>query len=77
MNKKNNENQPQLTANDKIARHRPAGASVMNARDPMSKQKMSSICEPGPLKRAQGKNSYKWIIISFVHFSHRFICIRV
>ncbi len=39
---------------EQIDRHRPAGASVMNARDPMSKQKMSNICEPGPLKRAQG-----------------------
>jgi len=35
-------------------RHRPSGASAINARDPMSKQKMSNICEPGPLKRAQG-----------------------
>lgn len=40
--------------NEQIDRHRPAGASVMNARDPMSKQKMSNICEPGPLKRTQG-----------------------
>ena len=35
-------------------RHRPTGASATNARDPMSKQKMSNIGEPGPLKRAQG-----------------------
>ncbi|CAF2728782.1 unnamed protein product [Rotaria sp. Silwood2] len=53
-NKKLNENQQQNGATDKIGRHRPAGASVMNARDPMTKQKMSNICEPGPLKRAQG-----------------------
>ena len=55
LNKKPVENQQQNGTNEKIARHRPAGASVMNARDPMSKQKMSNICEPGPLKRAQGK----------------------
>ncbi|CAF4012752.1 unnamed protein product, partial [Rotaria sp. Silwood1] len=47
-NKKSNENQQQNGTMDKIGRHRPAGASVMNARDPMTKQKMSSICEPGP-----------------------------
>jgi hypothetical protein len=35
-------------------RHRPSGVSVMNVKDPMSKQKMSNICEPGPLKRTQG-----------------------
>lgn len=56
MNKKSQENQQQNGTNEKIARHRPAGASVMNARDPMSKQKMSNICEPGPLKRAQGNS---------------------
>ncbi|CAF4611601.1 unnamed protein product, partial [Rotaria magnacalcarata] len=53
-NKKPNENQQQNGTIDKIGRHRPSGASVMNARDPMTKQKMSNICEPGPLKRAQG-----------------------
>ncbi len=40
-------------------RHRPSGASAMNVRDPMSKQKMSDICEPGPLKRAQGIESFQ------------------
>jgi hypothetical protein len=40
-------------------RHRPSGASAMNVRDPMSKQKMSDICEPGPLKRAQGIRSFQ------------------
>ena len=45
-------------SNEKITRHRPTGASVMNARDPMSKQKMSNIYEPGPLKRAQGNRIY-------------------
>ena len=54
VNKKSNDNQQQNDMNDKIGRHRPTGASVMNARDPMTKQKMSNICEPGPLKRAQG-----------------------
>ncbi|CAF1543071.1 unnamed protein product, partial [Adineta ricciae] len=39
---------------EQIDRYRPAGASVMNSRDPMTKQKMSNISEPGPLKRAQG-----------------------
>jgi hypothetical protein len=53
-NKKQNENQQQNGTSEKIARHRPSGASVMNARDPMTKQKMTNICEPGPLKRAQG-----------------------
>ncbi len=51
--KKPNEHQQQNGTNEKITRHRPAGASVMNARDPMAKQKMSNIYEPGPLKRAQ------------------------
>ena len=54
VNKKPNDNQQQNGMNEKIGRHRPTGASVMNARDPMTKQKMSNICEPGPLKRAQG-----------------------
>ncbi len=54
LNKKQNENQQQNGTNEKIARHRPTGSSVMNTRDPMAKQKMSSIGEPGPLKRAQG-----------------------
>jgi hypothetical protein len=45
--------------NEQMDRHRPSGASVMNARDPMSKQKMSNICEPGPLKRAQGMESFQ------------------
>ena len=54
-NKKFNENQQQNGTKEKIDRHRPSGASVMNARDPMSKQKMSNIYEPGPLKRAQGR----------------------
>lgn len=53
--KKANENQPQNGNVEKIARHRPAGASAMNARDPTAKQKMADIAEPGPLKRAQGK----------------------
>lgn len=53
-NKKQNENQQQNGTLEKIGRHRPAGASVMNARDLMTKQKMSNIGEPGPLKRAQG-----------------------
>lgn len=39
---------------ESIDRHRPSGASVTNARDPMTKQKMSTISEPGPLKRTQG-----------------------
>ena len=56
MNKKSQENQQQNGTTEKIARHRPAGASVMNARDPINKQKMSNICEPGPLKRAQGNS---------------------
>jgi len=42
--------------NDNLNRQRPSGASVVSNRDPMAKQKMSSICEPGPLKRAQGLN---------------------
>jgi hypothetical protein len=54
LNKKSTDIQQPNGTNEKIARHRPSGASVMNARDPMSKQKMSNICEPGPLKRAQG-----------------------
>jgi hypothetical protein len=54
VNKKQNDNPQQNGTNEKIGRHRPSGASVMNARDPMTKQKMSNICEPGPLKRAQG-----------------------
>jgi hypothetical protein len=54
LNKKQNENQQQNGTNEKIARHRPSGASAMNTKDPMAKQKMSSIYEPGPLKRAQG-----------------------
>jgi hypothetical protein len=52
-----NENQQQNGTNEIIGRHRPSGASVMNARDPMTKQKMSNICEPGPLKRAQGRDN--------------------
>lgn len=52
--KKSNDQSQQNGSSDLIERNRPAGASVMNARDPMSKQKMSNICEPGPLKRAQG-----------------------
>lgn len=36
-------------------RHRTSGASLINGRDPMNKQKTSDIGEPGPLKRAQGK----------------------
>ncbi len=43
-------------------RHRPSGASAMNARDPMSKQKMSNISEPGPLKRAQGRKNLEFQI---------------
>ena len=39
---------------EQIDRHRPSGASVMNGKDPMTKQKMSNIAEPGPLRRAQG-----------------------
>lgn len=54
INKKSNENQQQNGNAEKIARHRPAGASAMNSRDPMAKQKMSDFAEPGPLKRAQG-----------------------
>jgi hypothetical protein len=54
LNKKQHENQQQNGTKEKIARHRPAGASVMNARDLTAKQKMSSVYEPGPLKRAQG-----------------------
>jgi hypothetical protein len=46
--------------NEQIDRHRPSGASaVMNARDPMSKQKVPNSCEPGPLKRAQGIETLK------------------
>ncbi|UJR28271.1 hypothetical protein I4U23_009521 [Adineta vaga] len=52
-NKTPNGNQQQNGSSELIDRHRPSGASVMNARDPMTKQKMSTICEPGPLKRAQ------------------------
>jgi hypothetical protein len=70
-NKKQNENQQQNGTNEKIARHRPTGASAMNARDPMAKQKMSSIGEPGPLKRAQGKLNH--LIKIFTHlYMHRF-----
>jgi hypothetical protein len=55
VNKKPNDTtQQQNGTNEKIGRHRPTGASVMNARDPMTKQKMTNIYEPGPLKRAQG-----------------------
>ncbi|CAF1389462.1 unnamed protein product, partial [Didymodactylos carnosus] len=43
-----------LHPQDNIGRHRPSGASCMNARDPMAKQKMSAINEPGPLKRFPG-----------------------
>jgi len=54
-NKKTNENRQQNGSNEKITRQRATGASAMNSRDPIAKQKMSSIGEPGPLKRAQGK----------------------
>jgi hypothetical protein len=54
LNKKQNENQQQNGTKEKITRHRPSGGSVMTTRDPMAKQKISDICEPGPLKRAQG-----------------------
>ncbi|CAF4367466.1 unnamed protein product, partial [Adineta steineri] len=37
-----------------IDRNRPTGASVMNTKDSMGKQKIPNIVEPGPLKRAQG-----------------------
>jgi hypothetical protein len=57
-NKKTNENRQQNGSNEKINRHRPSGASAMNARDPLAKQKMSNVGEPGPLKRAQGKINY-------------------
>ncbi len=45
--------------NEQMDRHRPSGVSVMNTKDPMSKQKMSNICEPGPLKRAQGIKNFQ------------------
>lgn len=70
LGKKNAENQPQNGNSEKLNRDRPAGASVMNARDPMSKQKMSNICEPGPLKRAQGKNK---ILLNSVEIAVRFL----
>lgn len=53
--KKANENQTHNGSSEKIGRHRPAGASAMNARDHTGKQKLGDIAEPGPLKRAQGK----------------------
>ncbi|CAF1082433.1 unnamed protein product [Adineta steineri] len=40
--------------NEQIDRNRPTGASVMNTKDSMGKQKIPNIVEPGPLKRAQG-----------------------
>ncbi|CAF4362464.1 unnamed protein product, partial [Adineta steineri] len=39
--------------NEQIDRNRPTGASVMNTKDSMGKQKIPNIVEPGPLKRAQ------------------------
>ena len=50
-----NENQRQNGTIEKINRNRPAGASAMNTRDPMLKQKLINMCEPGPLKRVQGR----------------------
>ena len=57
-NKKTNENRQQNGSNEKINRYRPAGASAMNSRDPLAKQKASDVGEPGRLKRAQGKFNY-------------------
>jgi hypothetical protein len=48
-------NGQQNGATEQLDRHRSSGASAMNARDLVSKQKVSNIGEPGPLKRAQGK----------------------
>ena len=45
--------------NEQIDRYRPSGASVKNARDSASKQKIPNNYEPGPLKRAQGIVDYK------------------
>ncbi|CAF0958063.1 unnamed protein product [Rotaria sordida] len=47
-------NGQQNEANEQIDRQGSYGVSFINSQDSMSKQKMSNISEPGPLKRAQG-----------------------